>query len=299
MTFRPKMTAFTDGIRALDALRWRAWDGVVADLWHAEGSLGGGGHYVSPDPRIVIFLKDGAKAIRLSDTPVDVAARPAGQVSYIPAGMPLWSQIVEAGAFRHIDLHFDGVALAHRLGERFGRGWAQAALARPVTLDGVTEIDRIADLLADELQGDGLHDLYGEGLVQAILGRVLASDQIARTEPLRGGLTPHQMRRVTDFMQANLHRRVSVSELAAQIGLSESWFARAFKHSNGETPHGWQQSLRITAAKAMLGRDDAALVEIAAATGFADQAHMTRAFRIVTGTTPAAWRRGYGRGQGG
>jgi len=241
----------------------------------------------------VIFLGNGAQAIRLSDSPVGVALRPVGQISYIPAGMPLWSQIVQAGEFHHIDLHFDGVALAQRLGDRFGRPWATTALARPVTLATVPEIDQIAQLLAAELQGDGLHDLYGEGLVQAILGRVLASDQIARTEPLRGGLTPHQMRRLTDFMQANLHRRVSVAELAAQIGLSESWFARAFKHSNGETPHGWQQSLRIMAAKAMLGRDDAALVEIAAATGFADQAHMTRAFRSVTGTTPAAWRRGH------
>ncbi|MEO5614912.1 MAG: hypothetical protein ABIR04_08340 [Cypionkella sp.] len=120
MTFRPKMTAFTDGIRALEALRWRAWDGVVADLWHAEGSLGGAGHYVSPDPRIVIFLGDGAQAIRLSDSPVEVA------------------------------------------------------LARPVALDGLPEIDQIAQLLATELQGDGLPDLYGEGLVQAIMGRVLA-----------------------------------------------------------------------------------------------------------------------------
>ncbi|GLS85962.1 transcriptional regulator [Cypionkella aquatica] len=294
MTFRPKMTAFTDGIRALSDLRWRAWAGVVADLWHAEGRLGGVGHYVSPDPRIVIFLKDGGKAIRLADSPVDVAARPAAQITYIPAGMPLWSQIVQPGEFRHIDLHFDSVALAQKLGERFGMAAATAALARPVTLDGVPEIDAIAHLLADELQGDGLHDLYGEGLVQAILGRVLAYDQIALAEPLRGGLTPHQMRRVTDFMQANLHRRVSIAELAAQIGLSESWFARAFKQSNGETPHGWQQNLRITAAKAMLGRDDATLVGVAAATGFADQAHMTRAFRGVTGTTPAAWRRGHG-----
>ncbi|MDB5665135.1 AraC family transcriptional regulator [Cypionkella sp.] len=294
MSFRPNMTAFTDGIRALGALRWRAWEGVVADLWHAEGTLGGGGHYVSPDPRIVIFLKDGGKSIRLSDTPNDVASRPAGQISYIPAGMPLWSQIIETGEFRHLDLHFDGVALTQKLGERYGMAWAVAALAKPIMLGQSPEIDRIAHLLADEMQGDGQHDLFGEGLVQAILGRVLsATDCTANAEPLRGGLTPHQMRRVTDFMQASLHRRVPVSELAAQIGLSESWFARAFKQTNGETPHAWQQQLRISAAKAMLGRDGSALVEIAAATGFADQAHMTRAFRLVTGTTPAAWRRGH------
>lgn len=292
VTFRPNMTAFTEGIRALGDLRWRAWDGGVADLWHAEGIVGGGGHYLSPDPRIVVFLNDGERAIHLSDTPIAGAPRLAGRICFIPAGMPLWSQIVAPSAFRHLDLHFDGPVIAQRLADRFGAAWAMAALARPVMLDQHDGIDRIARLLADELHSPAQHDFYAEGLIQAILGGVLSPD-LSPLQPLRGGLTPHQMRRLTDFMQASLHRRVAISELAAEVGLSESWFARAFKQTNGETPHAWQQHLRITAAKAMLGRHDNALAEIAAATGFADQAHMTRAFRLVTGTTPAAWRRAF------
>src|SRR3712207_2898392 len=69
MAFRPNMTAFTDGIRPVSALRWRRWDGVVADLWEAEGVPGGGGHYYAPDPRIVVFLGEGPAPVRLTDRP--------------------------------------------------------------------------------------------------------------------------------------------------------------------------------------------------------------------------------------
>ncbi len=292
MTFRPNMTAFTEGIRALDDLRWRAWDGVVADVWRAQGTVGGGGHYVSPDPRIVVFLDDGAQAIRLSATPGGSDARQGVGICFIPAGMPLWSHIVAPATFQHLDLHFDGPVVAQRLADRYGAAWAMSALSRPVMLKQHDGIDSLARLLVQEIQAPVQHDLYGESLIQAVLGGVL-SPNAAQAQPHRGGLTPHQMRRLTDFMQASLHRRVSVTELAEQVGLSESWFARAFKQSNGETPHAWQQHLRITAAKALLGRQGMQLAEVAAATGFADQAHMTRAFRLVTGTTPAAWRRAH------
>jgi AraC family transcriptional regulator len=292
MTFRPQMTAFTEGIRAIADLRWRAWDGVVADLWRAEGEKGGGGHYVSPDPRIVIFLDDGASAIRLSDQPGGGGGLLSGRISYIPAGMPLWSQIVETRQFQHLDLHFDGEALTRRLSERLGAVQAAQVLSRSVMLEDHPGVLTLARMLAAEVERPVQHDLFAESLVQAILGGLLPAD-LGRDDAPRGGLTAWQMRRVTDFMQAHLHRRVSVAELAAQVGLSESWFARAFKQTNGETPHGWQQGLRIAAAKAMLGAEAASLAEIAAATGFADQAHMTRAFRGVTGTTPAAWRRAF------
>ncbi|WP_189412050.1 AraC family transcriptional regulator [Neogemmobacter tilapiae] len=297
MTFRPRMTAFTEGIRATDALRWRAWDGVVADLWCAEGVVGGGGHYVSPDPRIVIFLDEGASAVRLSDKAAGGGVLTSGRVSFVPAGMPLWSRIVESRRFQHLDLHFDGAALLRRLAGRFHPTAAEQALARPVMADDSGPILDIARLLAGEVASPSQHDLFAEGLILAILGGVLPLGEArGNTGAVRGGLSGWQMRRITDFMQANLHRRVSVAELAAQIGLSESWFARAFKQGRGETPHNWQQSLRIDAAKALLGGQDHGLAEIAAATGFADQAHMTRAFRGVTGTTPAAWRRAHAAG---
>ena len=292
MSFRPNMTAFTQGIRATDDLRWRAWDGAVADLWQAEGVPGGGGHYVSPDPRIVIFLDEGAAAVQLLDR-ADRANQPLpARIAFIPAGMPLWSRIVGPQAFRHLDIHFDRDALTLRLGERLGMGRAMTAIGRPVMLDRHHAIETLAALLAAEVLQPAQHDLFVDGVAQAILMTLLATNEAGgRDEPVRGGLTPLQMRRLCDLMHDSLHRRLSVSEMAEQVGLSESWFARAFKQTVGETPHAWQQRQRIALAQELLFAPETPLAEIAQATGFADQAHLTRAFRHVTGTTPAVWRR--------
>jgi len=49
---------------------------------------------------------------------------------------------------------------------------------------------------------------------------------------------------------------------------------------------------RIEHARALIEDTDQPLAEIAAATGFATQSHLTTAFRRATGFTPAAYRRG-------
>lgn len=291
MSFRPNMTAFTQGIRATDALLWREWKGVVADLWHARGEAGGCGHYVSPDPRVIVFLDDGVSAIRLSHHPEGKTLPFPPRIAFIPAGMPIWSRIVEPGSFRHLDLHFDRHALEQRLTEELGYSSAVAALDRPVVLDRHHAVERLAGLIEIEITEPAQHGLYLEGIGQAILSCLIAPEQAASASPVRGGLTPQQMRRLDEFMQENLSRRVPVSEMADHVGLSESWFARAFKQTTGETPLSWQHRIRIDSAKDLLARPEIPLAEVSNAIGFADQAHLTRVFKLVTGTTPAVWRR--------
>ncbi|WP_461320548.1 helix-turn-helix domain-containing protein [Bradyrhizobium diazoefficiens] len=52
----------------------------------------------------------------------------------------------------------------------------------------------------------------------------------------------------------------------------------------------WQLKLRIDKAKSLI-LDGVALADVAAATGFASQSHLTRVFHDITGATPAEWRR--------
>jgi AraC-like DNA-binding protein len=110
-------------------------------------------------------------------------------------------------------------------------------------------------------------------------------------EAYRSRLAPWQLKRVTDFIGANLAETLQLCDLAALSGLSPSHFGRAFKGSTGLPPHRWHLNLRIERARAMLSDDGASLADVACATGFADQSHFTRVFSRTVGMSPGAWRR--------
>lgn len=84
----------------------------------------------------------------------------------------------------------------------------------------------------------------------------------------------------------------SIGGLGAEMGVSRYQLIRAFKENFGLTPEDYRRQLRIERARAMLtGRSR--LADIALASGFADQSHMTREFRRLIGISPAAYRRAF------
>lgn len=96
-------------------------------------------------------------------------------------------------------------------------------------------------------------------------------------------------------MQARLAEELSapltLSELAAAVGLSPFHAARLFSAQVGMPPHAWRKQLRLSRALGLL-RQNMALAEVAAATGFADQSHFTRHFKRAYGAAPGRWRTG-------
>ncbi|MDH2385508.1 AraC family transcriptional regulator [Bradyrhizobium sp. CER78] len=103
-------------------------------------------------------------------------------------------------------------------------------------------------------------------------------------------LAPWQEARVKEILASRLNGDIFVSDLARECGLPTGAFLRAFRASIGVSPHGWLLQHRVEQAKALLGRQMAAsLNEIAKSCGFANEAHLIRAFRRVTGLHPAAW----------
>lgn len=87
----------------------------------------------------------------------------------------------------------------------------------------------------------------------------------------------------------------SIGEWAHLHGISERTVTRQFSAAFSITPAHYRLRLRtLKAWRAIVGRA-ASLAEIAAEHGFADQAHMTRAVRNLTGLPPGQWRRGTAR----
>lgn len=290
MTFHPRMVSATEGIRVLDDLRWRQWNGVVADVWHVDCARGGGGYYVSQDARLFVVLEGGQghAGVQLSTRSGAVeGARAPLHMSYVPAEMPLWSRIEADGKLRHLDLHFDVDTLSERLGTRLDA--ERLATPRLAFMD--ERLYAIARLIAEEcLAAEAHHDLYGDGLVLALFIDLM---KLARTEePVRrSALSARQIRRVTGYIEENCLRNIRLQELAALTDLSQSYFSHAFKAATGVPPYQWHMRARMRRVEAMLADTALTLPEIAVAAGFADQAHFTRVFRRFAGVTPAAWRR--------
>ena len=107
---------------------------------------------------------------------------------------------------------------------------------------------------------------------------------------IRGGLPPRALRRVRDYVEAHLEENVSIQALADTAGLSMYHFARAFKQSEGMTPHGYLVQRRVERVQKLLAGTDLPLSEIALASGFSDQSHCARRFREHVGVTPSDYR---------
>jgi len=106
-----------------------------------------------------------------------------------------------------------------------------------------------------------------------------------------GGLAPWQVKKVKQHIEARIGHGIPLDELAQLVRLSTSYFSTAFKSTFGVSPHNYIVSCRVDHAKYRMLSSNAPLCEIALDCGLADQSHLSRVFRRVTGTTPSAWRR--------
>lgn len=73
--------------------------------------------------------------------------------------------------------------------------------------------------------------------------------------------------------------------------LAAETVSRGFGKVFGVTPAAFRLEVRTRRAVRMIGDESAPLAVIAAKAGFADQAHMSRAVRVLTGASPGHWRR--------
>jgi len=83
---------------------------------------------------------------------------------------------------------------------------------------------------------------------------------------------------------------LSLDDLAQAAGISRFHLVRAFGRATGLTPHAYLVQRRIAMARVLIARGTP-LAEAAAASGFADQSHMTRIFVRKYGIAPAAYAR--------
>ena len=105
----------------------------------------------------------------------------------------------------------------------------------------------------------------------------------------RPDATPIQ--RAIEFIEANLHRDVSLGEIADIACKSPFHFARTFKEAMGITPVAFVIAKRIERSKTMLRHTDLPISVIANKCGFNSQSHYCRTFRRLEQQSPRQFRR--------
>lgn len=130
--------------------------------------------------------------------------------------------------------------------------------------------------------------VYGEMLCVALAVHLLLRSGRTGVDAARfkGRLSSAQARRVLDYIHANLDGHLSVSGLARQVGLSDAYFARAFRSTFNEPPHRLILRWRLERAVRLVSIQGFGLADAAIAVGFCDQAHFTNSMRRYFGVTP-------------
>jgi AraC family transcriptional regulator len=177
---------------------------------------------------------------------------------------------------------------------RFLGEYLQRSFAMPPSMDLITrQLDDLGiNNLAQahhEAAGNGLSSsqLYFEEIREAILSRILTIYTLGRKKRPAETLVPARARIVVDYIEDNLARDLRLSELASLAGLSRAHFARSFRQTMGMPPHSFVLHRRLKRAMQLLRQRDRSVTEIAAASGFADAAHLSRCFKARLGLSPS------------
>jgi AraC family transcriptional regulator len=224
----------------------------------------------------------------------------AGRRREVPDMRLGYAQLVDLGdnPVVSLDIPFDSLRfyitqvaldeMANEAGIRRVKGlYAPNFGARDLVLFG------LAQALAGAMEhlGDGTA-MFSDCIALAFFAHIVHAYGGAPAEQsARGGLASWQLRRAREFINANLAGDPTISQVANECGLSSSYFARAFKHAIGISPHRWLTKRRVERAKELLQDPGLELADIAQACGFVDQSHFTRVFSRSEGYSPGRWRR--------
>jgi AraC-like DNA-binding protein len=169
--------------------------------------------------------------------------------------------------------------------ERFLAATAARGHALPFVAAPVIDDPALARLLLDAFgdMGAGVEPLRFDELVDEIAGSLL--DHAGAPAAPGRHLSRQDVLRACDYLRENLSRSVSSADLEEVTGMDRFALSRQFRQLLGTSPHRYLVMRRLETAKALIAAGDS-IAEAAFASGFSDQAHLTRHFKKALGMTP-------------
>lgn len=258
-------------------VRW--WRDVAPDI--AQPAL---------DHHYVTMHLGGAKRIHRSgegrNQVVDIAS---GALSIVPAGSAYqWST---SGPIEFAHLYLSPRAIERVGAEEYDRDSAALYLEdRLGVRDGLMQA--LFSAILDEVAQRSGSRLYLDSLLHSLMLRLLRGYAAAPVAPLRirHSIAPARLRRVLDYIEANLASDLSLADLAGVAAMSPFHFSRAFATVTGTPPYAYLVQRRIDYGKTLLREGAEPVSLIAARCGFHSAGQFCRMFKRSTGTSPLRYR---------
>jgi AraC family transcriptional regulator len=133
-------------------------------------------------------------------------------------------------------------------------------------------------------------------VLESLLLEILAfatRDRLRSREPA----APKWLQLARDLLQENFSRPLTLSQIAAEVGVHPAHLAKTFRRYYRSTPGEYLRRLRLERSAQEVAGSDRPLAEIALAHGFYDQSHFSRALKLHFGRTPKELRRASRRGK--
>ncbi|MFF9454718.1 AraC family transcriptional regulator [Streptomyces flaveolus] len=254
---------------------WRPRVPGVVEVFHAHYT-----EYSYPmhvhDAWTLLIVDDGAVRYDLDrhehGTPHDT-------VSLLPPHVPHNGSPATPDGFRKRVLYLD----ASRLGEELiGRAVDAPDLRDPVLRRRVGQVHAALARPGDELEAESRLTLIGERLHAHLRPR--GAPGSARPDPVLA-------RRLRELLDERVVEGVGLEEAGGLVSAHPAHLVRAFSTAYGIAPHQYLMSRRVDLARRLLLAGHAP-ADVAGATGFYDQAHLTRHFKRLVGVTPGRYRTG-------
>ena len=149
-----------------------------------------------------------------------------------------------------------------------------------------------AELIHAEVQQGNPHGpMFAETFARTLAVHLLTGfSRSASADAEKLSISQAKIKRINEYIYANLAAPISLADLARQAGLSEYHFCRVFKKATQLSPYQYLLRQRIQQACTHLERGRLAVQEIAFACGFGDAVQFARHFRKLMGMTPTAYR---------
>ncbi len=100
-----------------------------------------------------------------------------------------------------------------------------------------------------------------------------------------------KMKSIITYIEQNYMDKITIDDIAKELGLSQSHFMKFFKNTMGTTFTNYLNDYRLTLASRLLASSDSSILDIAAEAGFENLSYFNRLFKKRFGVTPREYRK--------